>query len=139
MFDLSQVPVSDYSPVPKGIYPAHVENAEFKESKAGSEYLSIMWQIHGSKHEGRKVFSNLNILHPTEQVKNIALGQLKSMLKAGGSEVLSFKSKEELVNIVRDVRCLIKLDVKDEQNVIKGYEAAGEIAAPTVSTDDLPF
>ena len=122
MFDLTNVPEHEYSLLPKGVYSAYVEKAEFKMSKNGSEYLSLMWKLF-DEHEGRVVFSNLNLMHSDAQVRNIALSTLKSMLKASMIDKDTFNSKEDLVKTVLDCRSLIKVDVKADQNVIKGYES----------------
>lgn len=121
MFDLTNVPEHEYSLLPKGVYSAYVEKAEFKMSKNGSEYLSLMWKLF-DEHEGRVVFSNLNLMHSDAQVRNIALSTLKSMLKASMIDKDTFNSKEDLVKTVLDCRSLIKVDIKADQSVIKGAD-----------------
>ncbi len=114
---------------------------EFKTSKAGAEYLSVQWRLVESN---RVVFDILNLFHPTEQVRNIALGSVKKMLQASGFEgYLNFSTKEALCAALAEVRCdiFLKIDEQDgyaPKNVIKGYNKT-EAPAPTVDTSNIPF
>jgi hypothetical protein len=115
MFDVANAK-DQYSALPAGNYSAYVDEAEFKISKTGSEYLSIVWEIFGDKYKGKKIFENYNLLHDKEQVRNIALASMKKMMLASGFkiEALKFESKEALVKMVLQCRVQLKLAVKEE-------------------------
>lgn len=151
MFDFENVEEQSFSVVPAGIYPCYVDGAEFKESQAGARYLSIKFKIFGEKCDGRIIFNNYNLFHAKEQVKNIAMSQLLSMLMASGFEKSKIKanSEEDLLNLIANCRCMIKVGTKvsqgyGEQNTIKGYQEIDETiggvgGSSEISASDIPF
>lgn len=114
---------------------------EFKTSKAGADYLSIQWRLVESN---RVVFDILNLFHPTEQVRNIALQTVKKMLQASGFEGdLNFSTKEALCVALAEVRCDIFLKIDEQEgyapkNVVKGFSPTKE-QAPVVDASSIPF
>ena len=78
-------------------------------------------------------------MHPDEKTKNIALGRLKSMLKASGFEVKSFSSEDELLKAVYECRCLLRVSVREDQNVINGYESERAITQGKEAPSNTPF
>ena len=146
MFDLSRIESSEYTTIPNGFYPAFIESVQMKTSSAGAEYLSAQFKIFGDSHEGRVVFGTYNINHEKEQVRNIALADIKAMLSASGfsEEQMVFKNVEELLSAVKSVRCQIKVATRkqegyDDQNVIKGYKKLEESKTNTMPASDVPF
>lgn len=139
MFNLENVEDFGFAPVPVGAYPAYVEKAEFKTSKAGNEYLSVQFCLFDCAYDNRKIFENLNLKHSNVQVVNIALSKLKAMIKAGGFEVTSFKSEADLLAVVNEVRCLVKLGIKEDNNIIKGFESLNNVVEKTATPADIGF
>ena len=151
MFDFSNVEEQGtFKPVPAGLYPAYVSQAEFKDSKAGARYLSVCFTLFGDNYEGRKVYTNFNLFHQKDTVKNIAMSQLLSMLMASGHEKSKIKanSEDELLNIIADCRCMVKVAIRvsegyGEQNEIKGYQELDDNTADTEFNEfgggDIPF
>lgn len=150
MFDLTSVETTsgDFEPIPTGIYPAYVEKLEWKTSKAGADYLNIMFKIFGEKYANRVVFSMLHLLNKNETARNIALADLKRMLIASGwkEDELNFDSKESVAEAVKQVRCKIKVTIKrDEQygdkNEVKGFEPLkeDEDSGFDTSSSSIPF
>ena len=145
MFDLTSVEATnDFDLIPNGMYPAYIDRAEWKVSKAGAKYLNVMFKLAGEKYEGRAVFHMFNLMHPKENVKNIALAELKKLLIASGKEKMAFTSEEEVISSVLDCRCMIKLGAQKseeygDKNIVKGYESFKPAAMPTVSDDSIPF
>lgn len=142
MFNLNTIVVEDnFAPLAQGAYGAFIEKMEWKTSQAGAEYLNLQWRLTESN---RVIFDILNLFHPTEQVRNIALGSVKKMLTASGFEGdLNFTTKDALCVALAEVRCDVFLKIDEQEgyapkNVIKGYNKA-EAPAPTVDTSDLPF
>jgi hypothetical protein len=132
--------VQSFDIVPEGKHPAHVVKVEFKTSKAGAEYLSLTM-----KTPKGNVFPMMNINHPGEKVRNIALAELKRMLTAGTNlSDFNFTTKEQLAEALYLVKCdvMIKHQVDDygTKAVVKGYFPSSEPQdGENVSEDDLPF
>lgn len=142
MFNLNEVEVTDnFTPLEQGTYAGFIEKMEFKTSKAGAEYLNLQWRLVESN---RVMFDILNLFHPTEQTRNIALGSVKKMLTASGFEGdLNFATKESLCTALAEVRCDVFLKIEEQdgyapKNVIKGYNKT-EAPAPTIDTSNMPF
>ena len=129
-------------PMPDGIYPAFVDKAEFKISKAGAEYLNVIFKVMSGDHKGRAAFAMYNIFHPNEKPRNIALNEIKRMLGASGFEVDKIKTKVQLLEAVLETRCQIKLkaieDDYGKKNVVKGYIKLPEDIDFDDATD-IPF
>jgi len=129
MFDLSQV--QDSQIVPQGTYNATIAKVEFKESKSsGKEYLNITF-----KTDAGNVYNILNVFHDKEQVKNIALAELKRLLKAIKQTELKFESKEQLANTLQGAQMKItvkhRTDSYGTKATISGYaESNGDSAIP---------
>lgn len=140
MFNFENVSADDYQLLPNGEYPVIIEKAEWKVSQnSGSEYLNVMFSVIGESHNGRKIFNIYNLLHAKEQVKNIALSDLKKLLVAAGVDEMNFNSKESLIEALLGLRVNLKVgqrvDSYGEKNIVKGY-------SPVVIGDkslDVPF
>lgn len=132
MFDLENVKTFDITP--EGKHSAKVSKVEFKTSKAGAEYLSLTFAT-----EKGNVFHMMNINHPSEQPRNIALADLKKLLIAGGFTTFNFASKEALAEALYTIRCEIIVkhltDSYGTKAVIKGYSPLKASAADS----SIPF
>ena len=148
MFNLNEVvETNDYDVMPAGYYKAFCDKAEWKTSKAGSKYLNICFKIFGEQYENRVVFSMYNLYHEKENVKNIAMSDLKKMFLASGltPEQMNFATEEALITAVLNVRCRIKLGIRKsteygDQNEVKSYQELDE-KNPSAAIDetDIPF
>lgn len=70
--------------VPPGKYTAEIIDSQEKISKAGNSYLSLKLSICEGPYEGRWIWDNLNINHPTESVRSKARTILGIICKAAG-------------------------------------------------------
>jgi len=146
MFDLTDVSTEDvFAPMADGIYPSYVDKAEFKESKAGNRYLNIQFKIFGERNNNRVFFNMLNLFHDKEQVRTIAMSELKRMLTASGVTEMKFASDEELLDAVLACRMNVKLGNKTDsfgtKNTVKGYSKLEEEQSPfgDTSAESAPF
>ena len=125
----------DFQPLPAGWYSATINTANLEPTKDGTgQKISVRFDITGPTHQGRVVYSNLNIKNKSEKAEEIGRAQLGSIMRAIGLTQVS--NTDQLVG----GSLQIKLDIKtDEQygtrNEVKGYKAAGDAmpasAAPT--------
>jgi hypothetical protein len=125
-FNANNAPeMPDFSPIPAGVYPAIITDSEVKPSKSGNNYLNLTVTIADGQYKNRLVWDILNLWHPTEKVKNIAVATLGKIQKAVG--VIDLQDSSQLHN--KPLLVKIAVDPGDEQygpkNIIKGYKAIG--------------
>lgn len=137
MFDLTKNYETPFEPLLEGYYPCIVDSCEWKISQTGSEYLSLELNV-----KNRKVYHNLNLLHIKEQVRNIALADLKNLVIACGFDVAGLGSvdKDALINMLIGAACEVKLAIQPEKdgyaakNTVKGWRKLIQ-----KQNDKLPF
>lgn len=120
---LSDIPeqTNDYAPLPAGDYIATIKSTELKLTKDGAgQYIKLKLQIDAPSHQGRIVFSNLNIRNKSDVAQNIGIAQLGSIMRAAGLTELA--NPEQLIGTTLG----IKLAIREAQN---GYEAQNEVKA----------
>ena len=151
MFDLTNVEASnDFEPIPSGEYPACISKLEWKTSKAGAKYLNIGFKVTGEKYTNRVIFNSLNLYHPKENVKNIAMQELKKILMASGcaADKLNFKDDEALLLVLSQVVLTVNVIVRQEsdypaKNVIRGYKplavSINTANNPNITATEIPF
>lgn len=132
-FDSTQVK-DDFSPIPEGEYTAKITNSEWKVSKNNPDntYFALTVTIIDGKYNGRLLFPNLNLKHPSEEVRGYAEKELKRICMATG--IFLVKDSQDL----HEIPFLIKLGLSADglENKIKGYKpltsgtTAAAIAAP---------
>jgi hypothetical protein len=134
-----------YQLVPPGWYEADIHKAELMTTKKGTgEYIKIRFDILGPSHQGRVVFSQINIRNENPRAESIGREQLGELIAALGLKDVS--NTEQLVG-----RLQIKVTIKpadadfDARNEIKGFKPI-EHNAPTKSyarkqwdDDSVPF
>ena len=81
-FKVEEAPVREL--VPPGNYVAEIIDSQEKISKAGNSYLTLKLSICEGPYEGRWIWDNLNINHPTEKVRARARLTLGIITKAVG-------------------------------------------------------
>ena len=127
IFQPSEVSNTSFDPIPKGWYEAELVKSELKTTKAkDGKYLAFTFKVISGDHEGRLVFTNLNIVNKNEMAVKIAQSDLKAICLAVGRD-----EDEELEDTIdlHDVAIAIKVTVTEEtaawpaKNEIKGYRA----------------
>lgn len=110
---------NDFSPIPKGIYQAIIEDTEIKQTKDGQgSYLKVTFQIIQEGQKGRKVFDNLNLANKSADAMRIGKQKLKKIALAVG-----VKDNFNDSSILHDKPLLIKIEVDGEYNNVKDYKA----------------
>lgn len=146
MFDFTKNYDDGFSPLPEDWYPVKVGHVEWKASQAGAEYLKVTLEVSGPKYSGRKIFHNINVMHPKEEVRNIAMAELKRMFVASGVDVatLANVTKNQLPALVYQVRAAAKIVIQENgsygpQNVVKGWKPTTVDNTPVITTNEIPF
>jgi hypothetical protein len=114
---------NDFAPLPPGEYTVTIDKAEIKQTKAGDgHYVNVQLSVVGDKYANRKMFDRMNIDNPSQKAVEIGLRQFSSLCRAaaGGQDVKVTDTDELLGQTV-----VVKVAVKDDQNVVKAYKVAG--------------
>lgn len=132
-FDSSAVePQQDYQVLPPGKYQVLIEEAEQKDTKAGTgKYIKLKLQVTEGPSKGRVLFDQINIVNPSQQCVEIGLRCLSALCRAVG--IVRLRDEVELVNKVA-IACV---KVKTDQNEIRTYEPVGGVQQ-TVNVPAVP-
>lgn len=131
-FDATQVQPSegrDFTPLPAGKYPAMITASDLKPTKAQTgHYLSLEFTVTEGEHQGRKVFTNLNLDNPNQQAVEIAQRDLSAICHAVGK--LTVTDSAELHDIPLTINVKVRPAKGDypASNDITKYEKAGVVA-----------
>lgn len=147
MFDLDLSNVKEqkqFEALPAGKYLMTCTNAELKDTKDGTgKYIKIELTVKAGEHEGRKLFSNFNIVNKNQQASEIGQSQLKSFLvlsKYATPERL--KNVTDLCGLTVGVKTKIKSDAEYGDKAEVSYYMDASKVMETVTqakTDNLPF
>ena len=137
-FDATQVePAASFEPVPAGKYLATIVESEMKPTKSGTgNYLQLTFEILEGPHQGRVLWSRLNLQNPNPTTVQIAQAELSSICRATG--VMRPKDSSELHNkpmlISVDVEKYTKRDGSEGMsNRVKSYKPVSATAAPAAA------
>lgn len=64
-FDFTDVEDNDFTPVPKGEYPAVLFDVNLKETRAGDDMYVLIFKIAGGDQKGKQLFLNLPVMKST--------------------------------------------------------------------------
>jgi len=74
-----------FSAIPAGTYTATVTETELKNTKSGTgKYIKLRLDVTGPSHQGRVLFTNINIQNANPQAERIGREQLGSLMRAVG-------------------------------------------------------
>lgn len=118
-----------FAPLPADWYLAEITKSELKTTKDKSgKYIALSLKILEGDHEGRIVYSNLNIVNKSDIAVKIAKADLKAICSSVG-----FEGELEDTEDLHNIPMAIKLSVKPEtsqwpaKNEIKGYKSESEM------------
>lgn len=131
---------STYDALPAGTYVAVISASEMRQNRSGTgEYLKLEFTlVENGRHDGRKVWANLNLKHPNPTTVEIARKDLASICKAVG--VMAPQDSAELHDIPLLIRVATRtLPDGTTQNDVKGYAPrTAPAAAPAASAPPHP-
>lgn len=135
--DLNVKPMS-FEPVPEGNYLAEVTDSETVPTSAGTGVIcKVTHTILEGPGEGKKVFTQFNIVNPSEKAQQIGRGMLSALSKACGFEAIPPDS-ESLHGIPHIIK--VKIETSPgyaDKNKIVGFKTTAGIAAK-VATPAAP-
>jgi len=136
-FNAANIEVTDsYDPIPAGWYSVVITDSEFKATSAGTgQYLKLRFDVIDGEHQGRVIFTNLNLDNPNPKAVEIAQKDLAQICHAVG--VMAPDDSTELHDKPLQAKVTVRpaRDGYDAQNEVKGYRPMG---APVVSGGAAP-
>ena len=131
-FDVSNVaPQESVSPIPAGVYLAHVVESDVRPLKSGNgEAIALTFQVLAGPYANRKVFANLNVRHTSAESERIAQAQFSALCHAAG-----VMANDTTQLHMRPVHIRVKVRKDDtgqygDRNEVTGYEAAPSGTTP---------
>jgi hypothetical protein len=135
--DLPQDNGGDFSPIPAGQYTARIADASIETTKSGTgQYIKLRLDVTGPTHEGRVLFSNLNIKNDSQKAEEIGRQQLGAIMRA--INVPNMTDTDQLIGGNVSIKIAIRAAQKDDdgnvvydaQNEVKAYKAIEGSSAP---------
>lgn len=141
-FEASELPTGNnsYEPLPEGYYNATITQAELKPTNDGTgQYIKLRMDITGPSHQGRVIFSNLNIKNASAKAEEIGRQQLGDIMRAIGLPKVT--DTDQLIGGSVNIKLGIRPARTDERtgktydagNEVKGYRAINGASAPMAS------
>ena len=127
----------NYDPIPEGEYQLMCEEAEEKQTSAGTgTYIKAKFQVLGPSHAGRLLWMNFNIQNPSAKAEEIGRKQVSGWARACGHPNAS--DTDELLNRPFWANIGIEVDKTGKygpQNRITAFKMPEEAApAPKASS-----
>ena len=128
--DLPEETGGNFEPLPAGEYSVTISDATLQDTKSGTgTYIKMKLTVTGPTHEGRVLFSNLNIKNDSQKAEEIGRQQLGSVMRAIGLPSLS--DTDQLIGGTMGVKVSIRQSEQyGPQNECKAYKSLGGSAAP---------
>lgn len=124
--------ISDFEPLPVGEYQGKIIESELKRNSSDTgNFLKLVFQITDGKYSGRRLFSNLNLIHPNEKAVEIAQKEMAAICRACGKITVS--DSEELHGIDMMLKVAIRPATAKfpASNEIKNYKQLDGAAIPS--------
>jgi len=114
-------PTTDFTVIPPGKYKVQIVEASVNQTKAGNgHYIKLQMKVIEGERKGAVLFDNLNIDNPSTQAVEIAKRTLSAVCKA--LQIERCKDTAQLQDGILNAH----VKVKDDQNRIRTYSAAGD-------------
>lgn len=124
-FELSKMPQpsNSFEPLPEGWYEATIAGAEVKATKSGTgKYIAVRFDITGPTHQGRVVFTNINIRNENPGAEKFGKEQFAAIMLAGGLEKVT--DSDQLIGARMKINLGIETSKEyGDKNKIKSYKA----------------
>lgn len=137
-FRPDDVPNATFEPLPPGWYAAQIDAASVKdtESKTG-KYLKLELVILDQPYNGRRVFTNITLVNPSQAAVEIGQRQLANLAHACG--ITALRDSAELLQRFVQIRLKIKKEKGyDPQNEVTGYKPPNATASGPQPPPDKP-
>lgn len=141
-FNVNEMPQGNgnFEPLPAGWYTGTITQAELKPTADGTgQYIKMRLDITGPTHQGRVVFSNLNIKNASAKAEEIGRQQLGDIMRAIG--LAKVTDTDQLIGGSLNIKLSIRASRLDEKtgktyeasNEVKGFKSVSGSMAPAAS------
>lgn len=123
--------IADFEPLPVGEYQGKIIESEMRENSSGTgSFLKLVFVVTDGKYSGRRLFSNLNLIHPNEKAVEIAQKEFAAICRACGK--ITVDDSEELHGIEMLMKITIRAATSKypASNEIKNYKPLEGLAVP---------
>ena len=120
-------------PLPPGRYLAEIVSSGMRPNRSGrGSHIELEFVVADGEHEGRHLWSRLNVDHPNETAVRIAKQDLASICRAVGIDRLSETEELHGGRLVLVLRAARRHDTGETTTEIRGYRhAPGTSTAPS--------
>lgn len=142
IFDVNAMPEGkSYDLVPDGWYNAVISKADLGQTKAGNgQKIDVRFDITGPTHQGRAIFTAINVRNPSQKAEEIGRQQLGEIMRAIG--LSQVQDTDQLVGGQLQIKVKIKNPSDEDKargytesrNEVGGYKAIAGSAAPMGAT-----
>ena len=128
--DLPEDTGGSFDPIPAGDYTVTITEASLETTKSGTgKYIKLRMDVTGPTHEGRVLFSNINIQNDSQKAEEIGQQQLGAIMRAIALDALN--DTDQLVGGNLKVKVTIKQSEQyGPSNEVKAYKAVSGSPAP---------
>lgn len=124
-FNLDEVaPADGFDVIPAGKYIGQIMKAELRATKAGTgQYVWLEQDILEGQYTGRKLWTTLNIINPSQGAVDIALRQLRALCDSIGVKITDDEHLPLLLfkPVVMVVKVKPASGTYDASNEVAGY------------------
>lgn len=139
-FNAADLPqgTGNFDPIPAGTYTASITQANLRDTKDGTgKMIAVRYDITGPSHQGRVIFSNINIRNKSPKAEEIGRQQLGDIMRAIG--LASLQDTDQLIG----GQLQIKVDIEKKEgyearNQVKGFKALSGSPAPAPAAAPAP-
>ena len=118
-----------FAPIPADWYIAEITKSELKTTndKAG-KYIALTFKVTEGEHEGRLLYTNLNIVNKSEIAVKIAQADLKNICDGVGFDG-ELEDTEDLHNIPMAVKVTVKPETSlwPAKNELKAFKPEADL------------
>lgn len=137
-FDVGALPEGkSYDLVPEGWYNATIVKSELKDTSAGTgKKIDVRFDITGPTHQGRAIFTTINIRNPSQKAEEIGRQALGDIMRAIG--LTQVQDSDQLIGGQLQIKVKVRYATEEDKakgytenrNEVAGYKAIGGSAAP---------
>lgn len=145
-FDIGSMPDGkSYDLVPEGWYKASIVKADLKDTTAGTgKKIDVRFDITGPTHEGRAIFTTINIRNPSQRAEEIGRQQLGEIMRAIG--LSQVQDSDQLIGGQLQIKVKVRepsaedkaKGYTDSRNEVAGYKSASASATPSITAPASP-
>lgn len=145
-FDIGSMPDGkSYDLVPEGWYKASIVKADLKDTTAGTgKKIDVRFDITGPTHQGRAIFTTINIRNPSQRAEEIGRQQLGEIMRAIG--LSQVQDSDQLIGGQLQIKVKVRepsaedkaKGYTDSRNEVAGYKSASASVTPSITAPASP-